>query len=310
MKDLRNAILKRFVLFFMLLSIVVSLLDSFAFEYGQYFLAEEYRLYSLVVGAVSQVLAVALFSYLFYRSIDKKITEKSHEIAKAQTLLFANIAHDLKTPLTSINGFSKALHENVATSEEEKEELALIIHQKSEAANDLLDLLFQYTKLSSDEFRLKREALDVNYLLKETMAEVYDIIEEYSVELILCIPDEENMYSVDKLEMKRVFTNLIVNACRHNPAGTTLLVAVEDKGGQMEIIFADNGTPIPEVQREQLFKPFVSENQSERNFHGSGLGLAISKTIVDKHGFTLELNHEVSEYTKKFVITMYRNPIK
>lgn len=304
MKELRNAILKRFVLFFLLLSVIVSLLDSFAFEYGQYFLAEDYRMYALVLGGVSQILAVALFSYLFYRSIDKKITEKSHELAKAQTLLFANIAHDLKTPLTSINGFSKALHENVVTTEAERNELALIIHQKSEAANELLDLLFQYTKLNSEDFQLKKEALDINYLLKETVAEVYDVIEAYSIELLLNIPEQENIHFVDKVEMKRVFTNLIVNACRHNPVGTKLLIAVENKDDQMEIIFADNGTLIPEVQREQLFKPFVSENQTERNFHGSGLGLAISKTIADKHGFSLELNHEVSEYTKKFVLVL------
>lgn len=304
MKDLRNAILKRFVLFFLLLSVIVSLLDSFAFEYGQYFLAGEHRIYAAVIGALAQILAVALFSYLFYRSIDKKIMEKSQQIAKDQNTLFANIAHDLKTPLTSINGFSKALHEEVATTSEEKKELALIIHQKSQAANELLDLMFQYTKLNAEDFKLKKESFDLNYLLKETIAEIYDTIEDYAIELELQIPEDSLIRLIDKTEMKRVFTNLIVNACRHNPAGTTLLIAVKEHGEQAMIIFADTGTPIPEVRREQLFKPFVSENQTERNFHGSGLGLAISKSIVEKHGFTIRLDHEIAEYTKKFVITV------
>ncbi|WP_086350607.1 sensor histidine kinase [Candidatus Enterococcus clewellii] len=304
MKELRNAILKRFVLFFLLLSVIVSLLDSFAFEYGQYFLAGEHRIYAVVIGAISQIVAVALFSYLFYRSIDKKITEKSQQIAKEQNVLFANIAHDLKTPLTSINGFSKALYENVATTSEEKEELALIIHQKSQAANELLDLMFQYTKLHSEDFKLKQESLDLNYLLKETVAEIYDTIEDYSIELELQIPEDTVIRLIDKTEMKRVFINLIVNACRHNPAGTTLMIAVKEHEGQMLIIFADNGTPIPEVQQEQLFKPFVSENQTERNFHGSGLGLAISKSIVEKHGFSIGVKHEIVGYTKEFVITV------
>ena len=76
-----------------------------------------------------------------------------------------------------------------------------------------------------------------------------------------------------------------------------------NKENKTEIIFADNGTRIPQKDRDQLFQPFVSENETERNFQGSGLGLAIVKTIINKHGFTIELlDDEV--YTKKFVITI------
>lgn len=303
MKELKNAILRSFILFFLGLSATVSLIDELINGFLVYLAPVEYRILVSISGGVLQILALIYFSFLFYRSLDKKITKKSQELAQRQSRLFANIAHDLKTPLTSITGFSKALNEEVADPEETKE-VSAIIYQKSIVANELLDLMFQYTKFHSIDFELQRQDADIGYLLKETIADYYDLLEKQAIDLHIELPEEPIVCSVDKVEMKRVFSNLIVNSCQHNPPRTRLRIAMETDAHNIRIIFADNGTPIPTAKREQLFEPFVSENEAERKFNGSGLGLAITKSIVEKHGFQIELLDGEGEYVKEFVIIL------
>ncbi|MBO1306141.1 HAMP domain-containing histidine kinase [Enterococcus sp. 669A] len=303
MKDLKRAILKAFVIYFFGLTITVSLLEEVSSGVISPQFPEEYRLIIMPICALLQIVSIGLFSFLFYRSLDQKITKKSQQLAKDQSTLFANIAHDLKTPLTSITGFSKALCEDIVEPEETKE-VSAIIYQKSVVANELLDLMFHYTKLNSADYQLNKQPEDISYLLKETAADNYDLIEEREIELVLDLPEEPLVYRIDKREMKRVFSNLMINACKHNPPGTKLLIAIRQEKGSPVIVFADNGTPIPATERERMFEPFVSENETERNFNGSGLGLAITKTIVEKHGFTIELRQDNDEYQKKFVIRL------
>lgn len=302
MKQLRNAILRSFILYFLGLSIVGGLIEEFFNQLEELVLGINYQIPLQILSGVFQILAVVGFSFLFYRSLNKKIGKESQRLAKEQSTLFANIAHDLKTPLTSITGFSKALNEEVVEPTEIKE-VSGIIYRKSVSANDLLDLMFQYTKLNSAEFSLNKQACAVNYLLKEAVADNYDLIEDQQLELLLDLPDEPLIRTLDKTEFRRVFNNLLINACKHNPTKTELAISIVEEDSTVKIIFADNGTMIPQKDREQLFEPFVSENETERNFQGSGLGLAIVKTIIDKHDFTIELLDD-EKYTKKFVISM------
>lgn len=302
MKQLRNAILRSFILYFFGLSVVGGLIEEFFASLETLVYEPEYQVLFRVIGLILQLVAVFCFSYAFYRSLDKKIEEQSQKIAKQQNTLFANIAHDLKTPLTSITGFSKALSEDIVEPEE-RAEVSSIIYQKSLTANELLDLMFQYTKLNAAEYSLNRQECAVNFLLKEAVADNYDMLEQQRIELFLDLPEEPVMKSIDKIELRRVFNNLLINACKHNPPESQLAISIIEKNNQTKIIFADNGTPIPPKDREKLFQPFVSENETERNFQGSGLGLAIVKTIIAKHGFTIELLDD-EKYTKKFVITL------
>lgn len=302
MKQLRNAILRSFILYFFGLSVVGGLIEEFFASLETLVYEPEYQVLFRVIGLILQLVAVFCFSYAFYRSLDKKIEEQSQKIAKQQNTLFANIAHDLKTPLTSITGFSKALSEDIVEPEE-RAEVSSIIYQKSLTANELLDLMFQYTKLNAAEYSLNRQECAVNFLLKEAVADNYDMLEQQRIELVLDLPEEPVMKSIDKIELRRVFNNLLINACKHNPPESQLAISIIEKNNQTKIIFADNGTPIPPKDREKLFQPFVSENETERNFQGSGLGLAIVKTIIDKHGFMIELLDD-EKYTKKFVITL------
>lgn len=303
MKALRNSILCSFIVHFFLLSLTVGLIEEMSKHFNSLYGTHSNRFLFPFVSAIFDLLAIALFSYLYYRSLNKKIAQQNSYLAKRQNILFANIAHDLKTPLTSITGFSKALIEGIVELKE-KEEALNIIYQKSIVANELLDLLFQYTKLNSSEYKLNKQEVDINYLLKESIANNYDLIDNFKIDLEVNIPEEPIIRLVDENEMKRVFSNLLINACKHNPDHTKLLISLVETEGRIYITFADDGISIPIKEKENLFQPFISENQNERNFQGSGLGLAIIKSVIDKHNFSIELLNGTEKYTKKFVITM------
>lgn len=304
MKQLRNAIMRSFILYFLGLSIISEVLNELMIELDNWFFGTDYRLLTPILTLIFQILLILFFSFLFYRSLNKKIEMESQRLAKQQSTLFANIAHDLKTPLTSITGFSKALNEEIVESGEVKEVTDIIYH-KSVTANALLDLMFQYTKLHSADFQLHKEECAINFLLKEVVAEYYDLIEKQQINLTLDIPDEPILCKVDAIEMRRVFSNLLINACTHNPPKTTLMIAVKRSESAIKLSFSDNGTAIPSKDRDTLFRPFVSENEDQRIYQGSGLGLAIVKTIIDKHHFSIELKDADGEvFTKVFELTL------
>lgn len=228
MKKLRNAILRSFIVYFLGLSVAGGLIEEFFNQLEELVFGKSYQIPLSILSGTFQILAVIAFSFLFYRSLNKKIEEESQKLAKEQSTLFVNIAHDLKTPLTSITGFSKALNEEIVASKEIND-VSGIIYQKAVTANELLDLMFQYTKLNSAEFSLNRQVSSVNYLLKEALAENYDLIEQQHLELLLDLPEEPVMKSIDKIEMRRVFNNLLINACKHNPPESTLAISFKEK---------------------------------------------------------------------------------
>ena len=125
--------------------------------------------------AVSLVLVIGVI--LFVHLISKKIKEENIRYNQERNMLFANIAHDLKTPITTIMGFSKALYDEVV-DETQKKELLNSIYGKSKRVNELLDLMFQYSKLDGLEFEMKLQELDVGRLIRETIALYYNEFEE------------------------------------------------------------------------------------------------------------------------------------
>ncbi|SET52315.1 His Kinase A (phospho-acceptor) domain-containing protein [Enterococcus malodoratus] len=302
MKKLRNSIVRSFVLYFILLTFIISIVDNFFSNYLDVITDEKLFLFFLASPFVIDILLITCFSILFFRSIDKKVMRQVDKNAEDKSLLFANIAHDLKTPLTSIAGFSKALYQGVVKTEDEKVEINRIIYNKTIQANELLDLLFQYSKISSSSFELICKSNDIVYLLRQALVDNYDLLDKREMDLILEIPDEQIFIDCDASEIKRVFSNIIVNACKHNGKKTKLRVRMEKKSDKYVLTFADSGSEIPFSKREQIFEPFISESQVEREFQGNGLGLAISKAILDKHGFTIALKKSKKGFTKEFEI--------
>ena len=221
---------------------------------------------------------------------------------RARNLMLSDIAHDLRTPITTIAGYSKALNDGLVKSDEKRKEYLDAIENKAEHMSDLITLLFEYVRLDSDNFSLKKTKVDIAELLRENAALLYADVEEKGMEFEIDIPEEAYEIELDKLQFSRVITNLINNALKHNEAGTEITLKMEKKENEIQISVSDNGTAIPPMIAEHIFEPFVVADASRESKGGSGLGLSIAKKIVEMHGWSMELNQYYEEYKKSFVI--------
>lgn len=233
------------------------------------------------------------FESIFY-SFNKMAAQlKESEEAKERLILekqrmLADISHDLKTPVTVIQGYAKAVSDNLASPEEQKKQLE-IIYQKAESLSEMINTFYDYSKLEHPEFCLVRKEQDLAEFIREYLASKYDEIALLGFTLEVEIPEREITYSFDEVQMRRVLENIFSNALKHNPSGTTLYVTMQQTERSIRIELGDNGKGIPKELQEKLFEPFVVGDASRHNRQNSGLGLAVARKIVELHGGALFL---------------------
>ena len=260
---------------------------------------------TLVLYAVPIVGTAVWFSRIISQEVlrmEKKQEELRLQYERARNLMLSDIAHDLRTPITTIAGYSKALNDGMVTSDEKRREYLEAIESKSERMSDLINLLFEYVRLESDNFSLRKTELDLTELLRENAALLYADIEEKGMDFEIDIPEDPCMASVDRLQFSRVITNLINNAVKHNEAGTQIVLQMQKRDGEIMISLSDNGTLISPLIADHIFEPFVVADASRESKGGSGLGLSIVKKIVQMHGWKINLIQNYEAHEKAFVI--------
>lgn len=260
---------------------------------------------TLVVNIIMGValIMVGPAAWLFSKMVTKKINAEIQRQTEERNMLYANIAHDLKTPMTSILGYAKALGDKKV--ELEQSEIVIDrIYQKAKQTDELLNMLFEYTKLQTESYRLNKMETDICRVVRSVAAGQYEAFEEKNICVEIDIPDEKIPIFCDGLQMTRAVSNLIINAYRHNAEGSRVGIMVRKEEDRVFIIIADTGTDIRKEEAEIIFEPFVSGDASRNTACGSGLGLAIAKKIVEKHGGTLTVEHKEAGYVKEFVICL------
>lgn len=241
------------------------------------------------------------------QEIEEREMEKQRQYERQKNLLLSDVAHDLKTPMTTVAGYARALADQAVPKEKEQEYLEHI-YSKTMQMSELLHLLFTYVKLDSEGFELKCRKQDLGEMVRKVVAEQYEELETKNITLSLSLPKEPMMLSLDSLQMERVLTNLIGNALKHNTGQFTLFIELEDREDHICLMIGDSGIPIEGELAEHLFEPFVQGDASRSGNKGSGLGLGIAKKIVEMHGGTIELVQAPKEgMTKAFVITLAKS---
>ncbi len=262
----------------------------------------------LVMFAVT-LLPYLLSAWWYYRVVSRKMKEllaeeKARKAAydRQRNLMLSDIAHDIKTPLTTVCGYAKALADGMVEDEEKKKEYLRAVYAKSLRMDELITLLFEYVKMDSDGFKLHKEKADVGELLRENIALLYADAEENGMGLEIDIPESPFPFELDKVQFGRAVTNVLTNAVRYNEKGTKIRVSLN---GQYRIRIADNGIPIEDELAEHIFEPFARGDKTRSTSGGSGLGLSISAKIIRMHGGELHLERNCSDgMTKAFVISL------
>lgn len=234
-----------------------------------------------------------------------KIQKKKIEESKKKMIV--DVSHDLKTPITTIQGYAKALSEGIVEDELKKKRYLEFIYNKSIRVTKLIDDLFRFSKLDCNNYELVKQDYDFCEFVREMVAEHYGEIEQKKFELNLNIPETEIIFNFDKKEMFRVLSNIFINTIKYNPTGTTLSVNLEQKYNKIVLKIGDNGVGIESGLKESIFDEFVRGDTARKSDGGSGLGLAIAKKIVERHQGTIKIESEVGVGTE-FIITFdYRS---
>ena len=266
----------------------------------------------LIIGGIIGLLFIRILPYLvgafcYSRILTRQFNEllaqeESQKLARDQrrNLMLSDIAHDIKTPITTICGYSKALSEGVV-GEKDRQSYLDAIYAKAMRMDELITLLFEYVKLESEGFTLHREPGDLAELTREMAALLYADFEDREMELVLEIPEEKVPFEMDRLQLGRAVTNLLTNAVRYGKAGGRVLVRLQE----YELTVADEGEPVDPEFAAHIFEPFARGDKARSSKGGSGLGLGIAQRIVEMHGGKLVLNQNFGEgYTKAFQIRL------
>lgn len=225
---------------------------------------------------------------------------------QTQRDFLANVSHDLKTPLTVIQGWSQALLDGAAASPAQQQRAAQVIHNEAERMARLVGQLLDLARLESGQLQLARRPLDLGTLLHELHNSLSLRAQEQGIQFDLDAPPTPRVLG-DRDRLIQVFTNLVDNALAHTPAGGRVQVGLRANGRQaVEVTVRDTGKGIPPAELERIFERFYQVDKSRARPSGqpgAGLGLAIARQLVEAHGGRLTAHSRPGEGST-FVVSL------
>ena len=206
--------------------------------------------------------------------------------------LVVYLAHDLKTPLTSVIGYLTLLRDERQISEELREKYLSISLEKAERLEDLINEFFEITRFSLSSITLEYSSVNLTRLLEQLTYEFQPMLSEKNLTCSLEM-ERDMTLRCDVDQMQRVLDNLLRNAVNYSFEGGTIRIGAAWEGDDMKIRFSNRGNTIPKEKLERIFEQFyrLDSARSSRS-GGAGLGLAIAKEIVELHQGTITARSE------------------
>ena len=210
-----------------------------------------------------------------------------------QRNMVADVAHELRTPLSNIKGYLEAVRDGVIKPDADTirsidDEAALL----SCLVNDLQELSLAET----GELKLTYQMEDIGELIKQTVASVQAQTKTKGITVSIDLPDKPLLVNIDSHRISEALRNLLVNAVAHTTRGDTITVAVKQWDDYLEVVMTDTGEGIPDVDLPNIFERFYRVDKSRaRATGGTGLGLTIAKRLVEAHGGEIDVRSELGK---------------
>lgn len=239
-----------------------------------------------------------------------KSTMQRHEQAmKAETDrkndLITYLAHDLKTPLTSVVGYLDLLEEAADMPEEQRKKYIHITLEKALRLEKLINEFFGITRYSLQQIVLEKEVIDLSFMLMQLTDEFYPLLTSHGNTVELQEEDNLTVYG-DSMKLARVFNNILKNAISYSYPNTPIKVYAGKREKDIFICFINQGKTIPSEKLNAIFEKFFRLDEARSsNTGGAGLGLAIAKEIVTLHGGTISASSENEMTTFSVTLPLY-----
>ena len=227
----------------------------------------------------------------FAREMEERMDQKERSLQQETAQkndLIAYLAHDLKTPLTSVIGYLSLLEEAPELPAEQRAKYVHITREKALRLECLINELFDITRYNLHEIVLDKTNANVSYLLEQMADEFYPLLSAHENRIELSVEEDLTAF-LDADKIARVFNNILKNAIGYSDPGTPIQITARKAGDRITVTFTDQGKTIPEQKLKTIFEKFYRLDESRStNTGGAGLGLAIAKQIVTAHGGTIQ----------------------
>lgn len=217
--------------------------------------------------------------------------------------LITNVAHDLRTPLTTIVGYLELIKDDTALSKEDVHKYSGIAYEKSIRLQEMMDDLFEFTKLDNADIKLNKSMINLSGLIMQMTDEFYPSFKDCNITPIVDLPEENIYVRGDGQLLARVFDNLISNALKYGYHNTDLKIEVSGDEKYATVKVINHGDTIASEDLPLLFNKFYRTDSSRNSkTGGTGLGLAITKNIVDLHhgDISVTSDDQITTFIVKF----------
>lgn len=244
--------------------------------------------------------------------VEKKLNHFKTEAIKNERLareneqkkdeLIVYLAHDIKTPLTSMIGYLSLLSEIKDMPQEQRNRYIDIALDKSYRLEDLINELFDVARFNSEKIVLEKEEINLNLMLEQIADDFYPTLKEMNKKINFT-SDEKIILYADPDKLSRVFNNLIKNAVNYSKENTDIDISIINKENQVTVNITNKGKQIPKEKLDKIFEKFYRLDSSRTSkTGGSGLGLAIAKEIVELHGGKIYAESDMKETTFSVIL--------
>ena len=244
--------------------------------------------------------------------VEKKLNHFKTEAIKNERLareneqkkdeLIVYLAHDIKTPLTSMIGYLSLLSEIKDMPQEQRNRYIDIALDKSYRLEYLINELFDVARFNSEKIVLEKEEINLNLMLEQIADGFYPTLKEMNKKINFT-SDEKTILYADPDKLSRVFNNLIKNAVNYSKQNTYIDISILNKENQATVKITNKGKQIPKEKLDKIFEKFYRLDSSRTSkTGGSGLGLAIAKEIVELHGGRIYAESDMKETTFSVIL--------
>jgi two-component system sensor histidine kinase ResE len=252
-------------------------------------------------GRTWVILMTPLYSKTTVRGAVAVLRDMTEErrLDKLRKDFIANVSHELRTPIAMLQGYSEAIIDDIAATDEEKKEMAKVIYDESlrmgRLVNDLLDL----ARMEAGHITLNYETVQLSPYIGRIIRKFQGLAKEKQIDLSAEFKNNEDIQiAIDPDRIEQVLTNLIDNAIRHTDKNGMVKIIVERSGDGVTIHVQDSGSGISEEDLPFVFERFYKADKARtRGRSGTGLGLAIAKNIVEAHKGTISVHSKLHEGT-------------
>ena len=212
--------------------------------------------------------------------------------------LIANVSHDLRTPVSIIQGYVETLlMKKESISIEKQGEYLKIILGSTEKLSSQISQLFEYSKLEAKQIEPQKEAFFLSELVQDTYQKYGILAKDKSIEMNIDLPEKSQLVFADVRLVERVLQNLMDNALKYTPKGGKVNIILKNTPNSVQVKVMDNGPGIPEKEQSYIFERYRKAKSNHLKTNNTGLGLAIVKKILDLHNVSIQVQSRVNEGT-------------